>query len=557
MRSLLAAALFLLAFVLPAPAAEPPIPSAYGDPRFFIESIAAADEAAIPPRRLSGLTVPHHLVAADLIARAFTLARDNHYDRIVVLTPDHFKRSRRPFATTRRDFATVFGTVPTDRAAVASLLGDAALVEDSALFEREHGIGAILPYVARFFPGTPVVPVAVAIGSDQAEWDAMVAALDPLVTPRTLIVQSTDFSHYLPLPEAVLRDQETLNVIAAGDLDGVAKLHQPRHLDSRGSQYIQMRLQAAHFGAAPVVIANSNMQFYLKREIKETTSYIVQAYFAKREVERVDFSGYLDGERLCFAGDTFFGRHLAPVVSRPEIRDRLAAEIAEVLNGCPLLLNLEGVTLPEMPTGLADTMLAMPEDLTLDWLKRLNVVAVSIANNHSRDLGDGPRAAMAERLRAAGIAVLDGTAARDLGPVRAIGLTDLDNRGTMHTGLVTAETIEAVMRSDAAPPLAVFMHWGREYETAAGPREERLADALRRAAVSLIVGAHPHVASHRLEALAGGESLLAYSLGNFLFDQPGNEVSGAVLEVRFFPQGTFFARLIPIPNFYARALALR
>ena len=60
-----------------------------------------------------------------------------------------------------------------------------------------------------------------------------------------------------------------------------------------------------------------------------------------------------------------------------------------------------------------------------------------------------------------------------------------------------------------------------------------------------------------LKALAGGESLLAYSLGNFLFDQPGPQSSGAVLEVRFFPQGTFFARLIPIPNFYDRALSMR
>ena len=42
-----------------------------------------------------------------------------------------------------------------------------------------------------------------------------------------------------------------------------------------------------------------------------------------------------------------------------------------------------------------------------------------------------------------------------------------------------------------------------------------------------------------------------------LFDQPGSQSSGAVLEVRFFPQGTFFVRLIPIPNFYEQALRMR
>ena len=68
-------------------AAEPAIPSLYSDDRIFIESIAAAEALDIPPRPVSGLTVPHHLVAADLIARAFLVARDNRYDRIVVLTP--------------------------------------------------------------------------------------------------------------------------------------------------------------------------------------------------------------------------------------------------------------------------------------------------------------------------------------------------------------------------------------------------------------------------------------------------------------------------------------
>ena len=214
------------------------------------------------------------------------------------------------------------------------------------------------------------------------------------------------------------------------------------------------------------------------------------------------------------------------MLSRPEIRDRLVAEINAVLQGCPLILNLEGVMVPEMPTGIGEMQLAMPEEVTLDWLKRLNVVAVSIANNHSRDLGDGPRAAMAARLEAAGIAVLDGVEAVDLGPLRAVALSDIDNAGSSRTGLVTDADLEAVTRSDAPPPLAAFMHWGTEYETEPGTRERQLIDALRQAAVSLIVGAHPHVASDRLAALAGGESLLGLLPRQFPVRPAGREVLG-------------------------------
>jgi hypothetical protein len=43
-------------------------------------------------------------------------------ERIVLLTPDHFKRATRAFATTLRDFDTVLSPVPVDRTAARALL---------------------------------------------------------------------------------------------------------------------------------------------------------------------------------------------------------------------------------------------------------------------------------------------------------------------------------------------------------------------------------------------------------------------------------------------------
>ena len=72
-------------------------------------------------------------------------------------------------------------------------------------------------------------------------------ALAPLVDSDTLIVESTDFSHYLPQHEARRFDQQTLNVLASGSLDGIAALLQPQHADSVGALYIQTKLQKALF----------------------------------------------------------------------------------------------------------------------------------------------------------------------------------------------------------------------------------------------------------------------------------------------------------------------
>src|ERR1700678_1284217 len=87
-----------------------PFPAQFGDPLIFSTAIAAAQQPVVP-RRLSGITVPHHMVAADLIARGFQIVDADRIDKVIVLFPDHFRKSRLPFATTRRAFETVFGRV--------------------------------------------------------------------------------------------------------------------------------------------------------------------------------------------------------------------------------------------------------------------------------------------------------------------------------------------------------------------------------------------------------------------------------------------------------------
>ena len=66
----------------------------------------------------------------------------------------------------------------------------------------------------------------------------------------------------------------------------------------------------------------------------------------------------------------------------------------------------------------------------------------------------------------------------------------------------------------------------------------------------MIVGAHPHRASRRIEVLGGLDAVRVYSLGNFVFDQRAPRASGAVLQVSRFEQGTRALRLIPLPDVF-------
>jgi AmmeMemoRadiSam system protein B len=533
--------------------ADRPIPSQYSDATLFAPAIAAADRDSTAWPSVSGITVPHHLVAADLIAHAFRLVKGGGFDRVIVLSPDHFRRSGHPFATTRRDFETAYGRLATRRSDVERLLQLTDLVEDSDLFEQEHGIGALLPFLKHALPDAAIVPIAISYSSRRADWDRLIAQLTPLVGPRTLVVQSTDFSHYLGFPQAIRRDQETLNAIAAGNLDAIATLNQPQHLDSRGGEYIQLRLQRERFGAEPEVLFNANSRAYPLTVENSTTSYVVQV-FASGARGRVgpDLPG---SQVYCFAGDTFFGRGVAGALARPEIAAEVLRELKATLNGCRLILNLEGVAVPTVPRRLDPTQLAMPAALVRDWMKSLGVVAVSLANNHTMDFGLDAREAMARDLAALGIMVVRHGEIADLGAFRLAPLTDIDNSRGLLEGVIAEADIARLKYGTARPPLFAFVHWGTEFTATPSVRQRELAAELRRAGVALVIGAHPHVASDRLELIPGGYALSAFSLGNFLFDQKSQIASGAILELRFFAQGTFFARLVPIANIVERARA--
>ncbi len=256
---------------------ERPFPAAYPG-GLFSDAIEAAESTASASDRVSGLVLPHHLLAADLIAKGFAHVRDGGYRRIVILSPDHFSRGKTSFSVPGRDFLTSLGAVPLDREGVAALLRS-ELVSESSLFSHEHGVQALLPFIAHHFPGAFVLPVAIGKRSTPKEWRALAELLALLLDGDTLIVQSTDFSHYLDREETALRDAESVAALLSCDPERVVFLRQPSHIDSRGALFVQMTLQKS-LGATPVILAHASSFEYNPAEAEKTggTSYITASY---------------------------------------------------------------------------------------------------------------------------------------------------------------------------------------------------------------------------------------------------------------------------------------
>jgi poly-gamma-glutamate synthesis protein (capsule biosynthesis protein) len=80
------------------------------------------------------------------------------------------------------------------------------------------------------------------------------------------------------------------------------------------------------------------------------------------------------------------------------------------------------------------------------------------------------------------------------------------------------ETVaQDVMRAkNVADIVIVSFHWGNEYETVHNADQEQRAKAAIDAGADLVIGHHPHVVQ---EVVKYGNGYIAYSLGNFIFDQ--------------------------------------
>src|SRR5438093_5421238 len=85
---LLLAALFLTSRWLAADDAQP-APAQFTGKSIFLSAISKAAVGALPQRHISGITVPHHLLARDLIANTFALESSGSYRRVIVISPDH------------------------------------------------------------------------------------------------------------------------------------------------------------------------------------------------------------------------------------------------------------------------------------------------------------------------------------------------------------------------------------------------------------------------------------------------------------------------------------
>jgi len=488
--------------------------------------------------KVRAVIVPHHLVASQTIAMGVKALASSAPRVIVLISPDHFGRCSKLLCTTKGSFKTFFGDISVSNGDVKNLLLQNDIIDGSDLFAQEHGIYAIVPFIRHYLPEATVIPIAVSqrgTGTEESRAQAL-ALISTLLNRKDIaLVISSDFSHYLPLPQAQQMDLQTTLSFCSGDTEEILRLQNPAQNDCPLCLWILAKEAQTGGFWNPVLIAHTNSATLLgDASVSQTTSHFAFLFPTiptpnrcyKGDIEQPPLPLNLTATPnvpLLAVGDMFFDRHIRQIAENRGENFIFSCIDPLLKSAGSVVGNLEGpiTRYPSVSVGskigTSDNYRFTFPTTTAELLARHNIRVVNVGNNHINDFGTEGAIETQHFLTQAGVNYFGGLI--DAEPVyreelknTPLSFVSYNQFGGRSPELV-AHTI--AVEHAAGRTVIVFAHWGEEYVDRSAELRST-ATLFAENGANIVIGSHPHVT---LPHETIGNTPVYYSLGNFIFDQ--------------------------------------
>ena len=190
--------------------------------------------AAVPEfsGEIVALIAPHagHRYSGPVAGYAFRAIQGNSYDTVVVVSPYHRPHAQALLTSAHDSYETPLGQIPIDRRNQQALnqwlqkSGTETL--QPIRRDSEHAIEIELPFLQAALDGPfRLLPMMIADALPETAFALGQALAATLQDQRSLLVASTDLSHFYPENKANQLDQAMLNAIASFEPNEVMKVH--------------------------------------------------------------------------------------------------------------------------------------------------------------------------------------------------------------------------------------------------------------------------------------------------------------------------------------------
>lgn len=199
------------------------------------------------------LVAPHagYSYAGPVAAYAYALLKGRHFARVVVIAPSHYESFDYSSVYDGDAYSTPLGLVKVDKVFAKKLAGMSPSMRLSGAGHTpsrdrpEHALEVQLPWLQRILGEFELVPVVMG-DQDYDHCRALGVAIAKLAAGgNTLIVASSDLSHYHPYEQAVKLDRKTLNAVAEYDYFDMARNFESRVWEACGGGPVVAAMIAA------------------------------------------------------------------------------------------------------------------------------------------------------------------------------------------------------------------------------------------------------------------------------------------------------------------------
>jgi len=483
-----------------------------------------------------GITSHHLPTAMSFIADFYKTLKnsDGPRETFVILGPDHLERCDGYISITQDGFVTPFGRININKKIKSSLVLNGVTLDDNC-FEGEHAIGVHTAFIKYFFPESEIVPILFSSHAADSGIENLTNLLLAFRDKITLIT-SVDFSHYENYEDAKAIDTLSEKMIKSMDVKGLTL----KHVDSPASVKTAVLFAKGIQSAKPLIIGRTNSYDFTSVS-SNTTGYINSIF--------PDYKKTKDLATLMFVGDMMLTRDVGREIEEMGDWRWPFLKIGEYLSAADLTFGNLETTISERGYNVGSIYSFRSNPKVVEGLKFAGFDILSVANNH---MGDWTRTAFEDTfniLKASGIDYVGGgfdeeeahsPLIKELKGTKFgfLGYTDLGAKYTKAEGDVSGiawankEIVEKDVKNakEKSDFLVVSFHFGDEYKTLSNARQKILARAAIDAGASLVIGHHPHVIQETEEYNGG---FIAYSLGNFVFDQKFSKetMEGLILKV--------------------------
>lgn len=208
------------------------------DPELYSRIYSAVqDDKALAGAAYGGI-VPHHFLAASLIAKFYKkMEAQEEIQTVILVGPNHFKVGFGEALVSEAYWQTPFGDVDPDTEMINDLVQAGLVKVDENPFIIEHSISTHMPFIRHTFPEAKVVPLILKedIGYDRL--DRIAGEIYEKSGGKVLMISSVDFSHYQSRNGAEVQDAESVAAITSFRMEDISQID----VDSPASIYLLLR----------------------------------------------------------------------------------------------------------------------------------------------------------------------------------------------------------------------------------------------------------------------------------------------------------------------------